>query len=287
MAAGDLITRDGQIEWRGVLLGAGTRYRKQELEGWLDQPEQRDGDVDLDNNHGAHPGQLLSARRTITLTVKIAGRAGFADAVNELRRITTNDENPDEEPLVIQTAGIKAMAWARCVRRRIPQPLEFAAGYTEAVIQWRATNPRILRLPQLSPSTSPPVAGGGGLRFPLRFPLRFGSAQSGGELVLTNSGHAHVQPVWRITGPSRGPRITNADTGERLWFNDDYQLPAGQQLDLSTADLSALLVGSKVSRSNQLARREWFTLPPGVTRVRFDSLDRLGTLHCIYHHTDL
>lgn len=292
MAAGDLITQDGQAEWNGLLLGTGTRFRRTDLEGWLDLDETRDGDVDLDNEHGAQPGQLLAARRVVTWTGHISGRAGFDDAVNQLRRAFTLDENPVEAPLVIQTAGIKHMAYARVVHRKIPQSMEWVSSLTRFVVQWRATNPRVLRLPMLTPQASPPTPAGNGLRFPLRFPLMFGGTPAGGELVLANEGAAHAQPVWRITGPCLGAEITNADTGARLWFEPDYLVPAGHQVELSTEDKTVLqkpvgATGDGVSRSNRLVRREWFTLPPGVTRVRFDSADGTGTVTCRYHHTDM
>jgi hypothetical protein len=287
MAAGDLITVDRQLEWRGLLLGSGTPYGLVQLEGWIDRPDLRDGDVDRDDQHGAHPGRLLVGRRTITMTFKIVRRlAEFRAAVAELQRATSPDENPVEEPLVVQLDGVKAMVSARCTGLIIPTERQYALGFTQGVVRWRATNPRKLRLPQLSPATTPPTPGGGGLAFPLVHPLVFGAGQAGGELTLTNAGGAHVQPVWRLTGPCLGPRITNADSGARLWFEDGYQLPANQVLDLTTADRSVLLA-SGVSRNNQLARREWFTLPPGATRVRFESQDGTGHLACLYHHTDL
>lgn len=288
MAAGDLITGDRQLEWRGLLLGSGTPYRLVALEGWNDRPDMRDGDIERDNQHGALPGQLLVGRRTITMTATIVRPlTEFQAAVAELTRLTTPDENPVEEELVVQLDGIKALVWARCTGLIIPTERRYALGYTQAVIRWRATNPRKLRLPQLSPSTTPPTVTGGGLVFPLVFPLVFGTTQAGGELALTNTGGAHAQPVWRITGPCLGARITNVDTGARVWFEDDYQLPAGQVLTLSTADRSVLLA-SGVSRNNQLRVREWFTLPPGTTtRVRFESQDGTGQLACLYHPTDL
>lgn len=288
MAAGDLIAGDRQLEWRGLLLGSGTHYRLVQLEGWNDRPDMRDGDVDRDNQHGAMPGQLLVGRRTITMSFRIVRPlAEFRVAVAELQRLTTPAENPLEEPLIIQLDGVKAMVSARCTGLIIPTDRQYALGYTTGVLRWRATNPRKLRLPQLSPATTPPTSGGGGLVFPLVFPLVFGAGLAGGELALTNQGGAHVQPVWRLTGPCLGPRITNADTGARLWFFDGYQLPANQVLTLNTADRSVLLA-SGVSRNNQLNRREWFTLPPSsTTRVRFESQDDTGHLACLYHHTDL
>ncbi|GAB3467078.1 phage tail family protein [Actinophytocola sediminis] len=289
MAAGDLITRDRQIEWRGTLLGSGTPYRLVNLEGWLDRPEMRDGDIDRDNQHGAHPGQLLVGRRTITATYRIVHPLPeFRSAVAELQRVTAPDENPVEEPLVIQWDGAKALVWARCTGVIVPTGRRYAVGVTEGVVRWRATNPRRLRLPQLSPSTSPAQPPSGGLVFPLMFPLAFSAGRAGGELALTNEGGAHAQPVWRITGPAPGARITNLGTGQRLWLADTFTVPAGQQLDLTTEDRTVGFVSSGVSRSSELVRREWFTLPPGAaTGVRFETLTGSGQLTCLYHHTDL
>lgn len=287
MAAGDLITDDGQLEWRGVLLGAGTPYRLRSLEGWNDLPDARSGDVELDNEHGALPGQLLAGPRVVTLSYLLSQNPGtFTASVAELARITAWDENPEEEPLVVQLDGVKAMVSARCVGRIVPTERSYSVGHTAGTLRWRATNPRKLHLPQQRPGTTAPASGGGGLVWPLVWPLVWGSARAGGELVLTNTGNAHAQPVWRITGPCTGPVIRNADDGRQLEFNPTYAVPAGQALELATEDRSVLL-GSGVSRNNQLVRRQWFTLPPGTTRVRFDTVDGLGQLECLYYPTSL
>ncbi|MEV0698219.1 hypothetical protein AB0I53_09905 [Saccharopolyspora sp. NPDC050389] len=67
-------------------------------------------------------------------------------------------------------------------------------------------------------------------------------------------------------------------------FDDTYTLPAGHPLMLTTQDRSVLL-STGVSRSNVLVRRQWFTLPPGDTRVRFETSDGTGQLECLYYHT--
>jgi hypothetical protein len=287
--AGELITRDRQIEWRGTLLGSATPYRVVNLEGWLDRPDMRDGDLDRDNGHGSQPGQLLVGRRTITLTFRIVRPPGeFPAAVAELQRVTAPDENPVEEPLVIQWDGVRAMVWARCTGLLVPTGRRYTVGVTEGHVRWRATNPRLLRLPPLSPSTSTATPTAGGLVFPLVFPLVGSSGNTGGELALPNAGRAHAQPVWRITGPALGARITNLDTGQRLWLDTAFTVPAGQHLDLTTEDRTVRLAPSEVSRSAQLVRREWFTLPPATTtRVRFETATGTGQLTCHYHHTDL
>lgn len=287
--AGELITQDDQLEWRGTLLGATTAYRWRDLEGWLDLPEVRDGDLDFDNFHGAQPGQLLLGRRTITYTFVLNGAAAdFAAQQKTLRAITAFDENPVEEPLVIQTEGLRAMANARVIRRSIPRPPNNASGFSVGAIQWRATNPRLLHLPQqLVGPVSPPVAGGGGLLWPLTYPLVWGSTPSGGELLLTNNGNSAVQPVFRVLGASTGPVITNADTGAQLAFDPAYLLPAGSRVTLTYENRSVLL-DDGVSRSNQLITRGWFTLPAGATtRVRFTSADGQGQLEALYYSTSM
>lgn len=287
--AGELITQDGQIEWRGVLLGAGSNFRLRTLEGWLDMPNVRTGDVAFDNVHGAQPGQMLLEPRVITLAFGMSNLAAtdFAAAQTLLRAITAPSENPVEEPLVIQWDGVKAMVMARCERRSIPTPRSNASGFSVGAVQWRATNPRLLHLPQQAPSTPAPSGGTGGVSYPLVYPLVYGTAQVGGTLLLSNAGNAPAQPVWRVDGASTGPTITYLDTGQQLALQPAYVLPAGQSLFLSTEDRSVLL-GSGVSRSNVLQTRGWFTLPPGVTsRVRFDSTDHAGTLTCLYYHTSI
>jgi hypothetical protein len=118
----------------------------------------------------------------------------------------------------------------------------------------------------------------------LTYPLVWGSAQSGGEFQLTNVGNAPVQPVFRITGASTGPVITNADTGQQMAFASSYLLPAGSRVTLNHETRSVLL-DDGVSRSNQLVTRGWFTLPVGTTRVRFTSADGQGLLEALYYST--
>ncbi|RSD22010.1 phage distal tail protein [Amycolatopsis eburnea] len=286
--AGELITQDGQLQWRGLLLGAGSAYKLTNLEGWLDLPDMRDGDVPFDSYHGSQPGQLLSDRRTVTLSFTIStDPAGFTAAQKALRAATAPNENPAEEPLIVQWDGVKAMVNARCVRRSIPVPRSNGTGYTQGAIQWRATNPRLLHLPQVvAGPVSPPVAGTGGLIYPLVYPLVYGAAQSGGELVLENEGNAPAQPVFRITGQCTGPTITNPDTGQQLEFDPAYVLPAGRTLSL-THETRSVLLDDGVSRSNQLITRQWFTLPVGISRVRFTSADGQGLLEALYYSTSI
>lgn len=297
MTAGDLITRDRQIEWRGLLLGAGTAYGWQKLTGWRDR-SLRTGDTDRTGRHGEYPGQALASGRTITweFVTHRARTPDVAAALELLDYTTATSENSDEEPLVIRERGKTQMVMARCLRTDLPDELDHGDQAQFGTLQWKATNPRKLQLPKLDPDFGLPTPSGGGLAFPLAFPARFGSGKAGGELIVTNQGNSEAWPVWRMTGPVPGPGIVNADTGESLLFNPAWTLPANQTLEIDTDARTVLIVDSNgnstnVSRSDRLFTREWFPLLPRVpTRIRFTSVggsDPAARLRCLFHHTDL
>jgi hypothetical protein len=222
---------------------------------------------------------------TLSFTMSLSTE-DFAVAQRALRAATSPADNPAEEPLVVQWDGVKAMVNARVIRRHpvaaqqrdgLQPGRDPVAGHEPAAAAPAAAGGRPI---------SPPAAGGGGLIYPLTYPLVYGSAQSGGEMQLTNDGDAPAQPVFRITGPCTGPVITNADTGQQLAFDPGYLLPAGDQLTLTYENRSVLL-DDGVSRSNELVTRQWFTLPVGTTRVRFTSADGLGLLEALYYSTSM
>jgi len=267
--AGELINRDRQIEWRGLLLGAGTHVRVTSLTGWLDLPEQRGGDPVLTGRHGTYPGQRLTAGRTITAETSIlAALDEFPTVVDSLRRATAPDEDPVEEPLVIRVRGESWMTWARCNRRSIPTDREFAIGYTRASLQWQATDPRLYSATEQSAQTPLPVPAGGGVRLPIRFPVHFGPGRPGGELVATNAGHVPTWPVLEILGPCPGPVITFA-SGRQLIFDPDLMILPGQTLVIDTALRTVEVNG--VSLRSRLWSHQWTPFYPGANPLRFST----------------
>ncbi|MFD0571655.1 hypothetical protein ACFQ0T_23635 [Kitasatospora gansuensis] len=68
---GSLITRDGQLQWGGLLMGPGTRYQltAEGLTGWHDLPGMDLGDSPRAADHGSTPGTRLAQARTVGATV--------------------------------------------------------------------------------------------------------------------------------------------------------------------------------------------------------------------------
>ncbi|MCO1575034.1 phage tail family protein [Crossiella sp. SN42] len=295
MAAGDLLVRDGQIEWRGVLLGAGTPYKLKELSGWSDLPGMRGGSTDLTGYHGALAGQLHAESRRIVAELLLPASIPlelFPAATTELRRITAPAEQPAEEPLVIRLDGQRRQVLARVTKRALPTTREYALGWTAPSIEWEASDPRLHWLPQQTGSTPLATSSSTGLVFPLVFPLVFGTGPTGGSMTLPNSGNATAWPRFRLTGPLTGPTLSDLDTGARLRFDPTWTLPAGQQVDIHTRPgaRGASFVGSGVSVSGRLFDRQWLSIPAGgQLRLGFSSLTYDAAASCLatWHHTDL
>lgn len=290
MAAGNLITADGQLEWRGTLLGSASPYRMVQLEGWLDMAEVRLRDQERPGRHGLFQGTMLLGKRIVTLTYLIKGvpRAEFGAVVDRLRAITAPGEQTVEEPLVIRLDGQMWLVNARCVRRTINVQRYYSAGYTTGAIQWQATDPRLYSTAEQEAITGLPTRQTDGLPFPLEFPLVFGTDSRGGQLVAANTGSMPAWPVWEITGPVVGPAITNRDTGQRLVFDPGFTIQTGQKLVVDTDARTVLL--NDVNRNDRLLTRDWFPVPAdGSVRVGFtaSSYDATARLTARWRHATI
>jgi hypothetical protein len=273
MAAGDLLTADFQIEWRGLVMGHNTAYGWKSLDGWLAMPGMRLNDEARPGRHGAFAGQELADERVVTFdfTLMPWGATTMDAAFAALRLATAVEENPAEEALVVQLSGQKWQAFARVTRRALLADGLYTAQSTPGALQWVATDARLYAAgAALTATAGLPTAGGGGLVFPLVFPLVFGSGTSIADLVATNTGTVTTWPVFTITGPVTGPVVTNTTTSQALVFNPSFVVAAGQTLTIDTDARTVTLAG--VNRRDQLVTAQWFGLPPAVaTHLRFTS----------------
>lgn len=286
------VTLDGQLEWRGILLGSGTVWRTHQLQGWWDLPAQRGANVPLPSRHGSYPGQKRSADRLLVWEFNLGQHtnlAGFRAAAAELRRITALAENPDEEPLLLQLDGVPLRVLARVVRRLIPTDRHYALGYTQGTVVWEATDPRLYSADEQTTTIVLAVASPGGLDFGsggLDFGgggLDFQDGPQGGTGVCTNQGHVDTWPRLEIDGPVTGPVVT-FPSGRRLLFDPAWTVLSGQTLvvdtDLRTAEING------VSVSQRLFVREWESLQPGDTVIRFAAAtyDPTAQLRVLWRH---
>jgi hypothetical protein len=269
--AGELITADGQLQWRNTLLGTGTMFATKLVSGWYDLPGQRGTNPALPSRHGAYPGRKLSTERLIEWQFKTTGVAlsGFPAQISTLRQITAPAEDPQEEQLAIRLDGVTLMCNARCVRRSIPTDAMYALGYTEGVVQWEATDPRVYSATEMSATAGLPASVTTGLDFStggLSFTpgLDFGVAVTGGQVTVTNTGHVPTWPRLEISGPVTGPVIT-WPSGRQLAFDPSFTVSSGQTLVIDTRPGARTVLIAGVSQRSRLWTQQWSSLDPGVS----------------------
>lgn len=244
MAAGDLITGDGQLEWAGTLLGSGTSYRWLELTGWEDLPGLDSGNVLRPVRHGAWPGRRYAQERVVTWSARIAVDvpADFGAAVTAIRAATAVAVDETELPLVIRTKGGETLlAYAAVSSRIVPNNSGAGIGRGQLSVLWTCSDPRRYGLAEHAETIPQPVAGVG-LVYPLTYPLTYGTAAESGSRTLTNGGDTPTNPVLTITGPCTTPVVANLTTGRQLEF--DVVMAASEQLVIDTGAGTALLGGS-------------------------------------------
>lgn len=107
----------------------------------------------------------------------------------------------------------------------------------------------------------------GGLAVPLTVPFTINSVTVSGFATVENQGTAAAFPRVLIYGPVSDARITLIETGESMMVNLD--LADGEYIDLDFANHTAYLNGNASRRG--YVSGSWFSLPPGLSSVAFNS----------------
>ncbi|WP_067184645.1 phage tail domain-containing protein [Microtetraspora niveoalba] len=183
---GDKITRTGQIEWNGFLLGGGTRYRWQQLDGWItDLPGIDSGNVPHPTRHGSYPGRKLAQERNVTFTGLIrARREDMQEAIDELLAATPILEDDTELPLAIRILNTTYIGYGSIIRRAVPVDKQVRLGLGRVTLQWVLSDPLLLSRE-----------------------LNSAVISDGTWQTVTNLGNAVTYPTIRCPGPATDPTV--------------------------------------------------------------------------------
>lgn len=261
MAAGDLVTRPGHIQYGPLLLGPGTPYRWKELTGWEELPAIDSGTVARSDAHGAFPGRLLAQARTIGLDGLMvrAPRDRIGAVVGALSAGTAIVE--DEQPLVvwIDERG-PLLSYARAVRRIVPTGIGYRTGSIQGgAVQWEATDPRRYALAeQVATARLPASERGLDWRVPDAAARQFPDAAAAGlgpldgwyaeggtlsldadDRVMFEVAEGGALIVWPLPIPT-GYSVPEGGTAE--WVARD--LSAGAQLQLHWIDAAGVFLSA-------------------------------------------
>lgn len=262
---------DWQYEFNGLLIGPGTSYAVESVEG-LGELEIRAEVLDRVEDHGSFAFAKYVDSRTVQLRGLIvnASATDIRTLVNDLKTAFL----PQDEPVAFRwkeaNDGIKRV-YCKPMRRRLPfGDALYRAGVAEFVIQMVAEDPRIYS----DGATMQTIDGTalGGIGFDTAFNIDFGGGGSGTGNA-ENAGIFPVYPTARIQGPA-GPLISlqNLTTGKRLVLNGS--LASTEYLDIDFANRTVLLNG-ETNRYNLVdqTQSEWWPLEAGLNSVQFFSTD--------------
>lgn len=204
---GSLITRDGEIEWNGMLWSPTNQYRPRKLSGW-DSMKLSNGNVERGSRDGAWPGRKLAGQRIVNATIQLNDDSPtFQDSLDAMITSWAPPAGADEYALAIRVRGKVLIAYGTIIMADAP-PEQFGIGKSDMPIQWACSDPR-------------------------RFGVDFNAAHldvTGG--LLTNPGNAPASPRFRFFGPVTVPRIQLG--GRILAFN--ISIGTGERLDVDTSN---------------------------------------------------
>ncbi|MFC4503006.1 MULTISPECIES: phage distal tail protein [Streptomyces] len=271
---GSLITRDGQMQWAGLLLGPGTPYEidRGGLSGWEDLPEYDSSDADHPTAHGAWPGARYAKPRRIGGTVWTVPPQG--DTVSSLtvtralRQALLLDDQ--ERWLAVRLHGETLAVRARVSQRVLAADRTYTTqGVSRASVQWYATDPRRYSVTERTAVTGAPQPESG-LTWPLYWPLYWGQATSTGDVNADNDGSAPTHPVLTFNGPCANPTVTDRTSALRLRYQ--IGLAAGDELVVDTAAGTVTLNGTASRRHTAApdsSPEELFAFAPGRAQLAF------------------
>ncbi|MBZ4320618.1 phage distal tail protein [Streptomyces huiliensis] len=279
---GSLITRDGQIQWAGLLMGPGTDYQIADsgLTGWADLPGLDSGDVLRPDQHGAWPGTQWAQARTVTAPVwLLPEQTERAAAVTRAFNAATG-VHYGEQWLAVRLHGETLACRARVAQRVVPHDRMYVTrGAAKATVQWICADPRRYSVDERTAVTGLPTPDGGlswgrdGSRTTgqgLTWPLGWGKPGATGLLTLVNEGDAPTSPVIEFRGQVSRPSLTRLSDGLRLEY--DITLAPSDVLTVDTFAGTVLLNGSSTrvhTATPSSDPEQLFQLPPGEQTFAF------------------
>lgn len=281
MAVADMITQDGQIQWRGLLMGEGTPFVGVVMDGWADLPDVDNASANKPAGHGSWPGSLMTAKRTVQWDFSILPDfpTDFPRLLRELRAATAIHQ--DETWMAVQLGGATRMIRGRITKRSLPADTMFTRGEPKGTLVWECTDARwydidqrvaVVGLPQ--PDSGLDWGGDFVSEEGLDEPLDFGATGRSGDATVVNAGDAPLHPIVEFRGPCVRPTLVKPSTGARLEY--DLTLAPDDLLVVDCASGTVVLNGT-ASRLHTVTGRstpeQAFVLNDGVTVLSFRAAD--------------
>lgn len=249
MVAGDLIQRNGQYEFRGLLLGGGGDFIVEEVDGLFDLPNMAAQDEERQDQHGFFPGAILSSGRTIQMDIHALARSETDTSVKLDLLMAAFKTTRSQEPLVFQRAGWgKRRVYGRVHRRAFPSNYELAHGHINGSVMISCADPRMYSNDEHTASWN----------------LASGSSTSQG--ATANLGNEPVAPIVTLGGAWVNPIITNqADENRAVRLNITTSTSDTLVINFKTRTVTRN--GTDVTSSVVRQDSRWWDIMPGSNLI--------------------
>lgn len=255
MAAGDLITRDGQYEFNGVLLNDSLTdadvTKVISSSGLFNLPDSKTTESELQDDHGGSVGRELLTMRRIAMDLEVIASTKAA-LYNRVEALAAAFQPQSAVlPLVYQRAGVGKRFINVKPRRMSGFDLNYLAEKRRisGSVLLIAPDPRKLAFVQSSQVFTIPASG----------------TTISGIITMAGNFNGGAKPIIEIPGPVTNPRIGNAADGGR-YLRIDMVINAGQTLIINAHDRS-LLMGGVDQSTNVRSDNQWWSLMRGANNI--------------------
>lgn len=277
-----------QYDLGGVLMGAGTPIQVKETTG-LGRPPVRDADVDQPSMDGVFAGPDYYGARQVQIdaAVRIPGDPAACHDVVAALQVAADDPalrlaGGATMPLRILRPGRPVKRLYGRLRRLDPEYAQVIHGYVPLDIEFIATDAGFYADEETTTEIPLGWLTGGGFAAPVAAPIYVQSGTTAADRPgwATNAGTGHAWPVIRITGPVANVSVINATTGRRLNL-PTLNLAAGQWVEIDTRPGRRTVRRENGGNASSLltpsSRADLFSLPPGVSEMRWTGFDNTNT----------
>ncbi len=252
MAEGDLITRDGQYEFNGLLLNSSWLIVENE-EGLMSAGAYKViGDSEMLDTHGGKVGRDMLTRREVVLDLGLDA-ALSSEMHSRLREVNRAFQpQPDLKNLIFQKAGFGKMMLPVRPRRiggfRADHIMSW--GTSRGSVLLVAPDPRLLSFAQSSQAIT----------------IASEATQAQASVTMGGNFLGGAPPVLEIAGPATNPRITNVLLNRTIRL--DLVISSGQTLIIDTSPLRRSVTMGGVDQFGTVRNdNQWWVLQPGAQTI--------------------
>lgn len=276
----DLI--DFQHDLGGVLIGAGTPVRINEIEG-LGLVESRVHDVEPPTEDGLWLGVDYLGGRTVRIDagIRAAGNpTAVLDTMAALHAVASPDirlQGGATTTLRLKLPGRPVRVVRGRLRRAAATMAQLVHGWVPLDIEFQAADATYYGDYEQTVTIPISVLEGGGFTAPVVAPILVDGPGDTRPGRITVDGTAPAWPVLTIHGPTSGTvsnvRILHIETGRVLEF--PASIPAGQWVTIDTRPTwrTVTLSGGGTTTLTPASRIDQFALPPGDSELRWTATD--------------